>query len=237
MVDDVAKKTAGYAAVDNHVTRSGMKVGIGSGSTITYSVERIAEKLKNGEIGSIMTVCTSYQSTLLCRQHNIPVTTLDDPAIDGILDIAIDGADEFDENLNLIKGGGGAQTQEKIVDSAAKLFIVVTDEKKQSQKLGEKFSVPIEIIPSSLAIVKKRLESMGATPELRMGVKKAGPVITDNGNFIIDANFGIIEDPAKLETDINAIIGVVENGIFASMASIIYMGKSDGSLETFERQS
>ena len=236
MAVDLAKQTAGYAAVDNHVTRSGMKVGIGSGSTITYSVERIAEKLKNGEIDSITTVCTSYQSTLLCRQHNIPVTTLDDPSIDGVLDIAIDGADEFDESLNLIKGGGGAQTQEKIVDSAAKFFIVVTDEKKQSQKLGEKFSVPIEIIPSSLAIVKKHLEAMDATPELRMGVKKAGPVITDNGNFIIDAKFGIIEDPAKLETDINAIIGVVENGIFAGMAAIIYMGKSDGSLEIFERQ-
>ncbi|HME52734.1 MAG TPA: ribose-5-phosphate isomerase RpiA [Candidatus Lokiarchaeia archaeon] len=236
MTIDLAKKTAGYAAVDNHVTKSGIKVGIGSGSTITFSVERISEKLKKGEIKNIMTVCTSYQSTLLCRQHKIPVTTLDDPAIDGELDVAIDGADEFDEKLNLIKGGGGAHTQEKIVDSAAKIFVVVADEKKQSQKLGEKFFVPVEFIPSSLAIVKKQLEAMGATPELRMGVKKAGPVITDNGNFIIDANFGVIEDPTMLEHEINGIVGVVENGIFANMASIIYMGRSDGSLEIIERQ-
>lgn len=233
---DLAKKTAGYAAVDKHVTKSGMKVGIGSGSTITFSIGRISEKLKKGELKNILTVCTSYQSTLLCRQNKIPVTTLDDPAVDGVLDIAIDGADEFDENLNLIKGGGGAHTQEKIVDSAAKIFIIVTDEKKQSQKLGEKSFVPVEIIPSSLAIVKKQLKAMGATTDLRMGMKKAGPVITDNGNFIIDANFGIIEDPATLESDINAITGVVENGIFANMASIIYMGKSDGSLDVFERQ-
>jgi ribose 5-phosphate isomerase A len=233
---DLAKKAAGYAAVDNHVTTSGMKVGIGSGSTITYSVERISEKLKNGELESITTVCTSYQSTLLCREHGIPVTTLDDPAIDGILDVAIDGADEFDENLNLIKGGGGAHTQEKIVDSAAKIFVVVTDAKKQSKKLGEKFYVPVEIIPSALAIVKKQLIAMGGNPELRMGVKKAGPVITDNGNFILDAQFGIIEDPAGLERDINAITGVVENGIFAGMAAIIYMGKSDGTIEVIERQ-
>lgn len=230
-----AKKLAGYAAVDNHITMPGMKVGIGSGSTIVYSVERIGEKLKKGEIKDIVTVCTSYQSTLLCRAQKIPVTTLDDPVIDGQLDVAIDGADEFDAKLNLIKGGGGAHTQEKIVDGAAKFFVVVVDDKKQSKKIGEKWAVPVEVIPTALNIVIRKLTSMGAKPELRMGVKKMGPVITDNGNFIIDAKLGIIEDPAAMEKKLNEITGVVENGIFANMASIIYMGKSDGSIDVFKR--
>ncbi len=230
-----AKKLAGYAAVDNHITMPGMKVGIGSGSTIVYSVERIGEKLKKGEIKDIVTVCTSYQSTLLCRAQKIPVTTLDDPVIDGQLDVAIDGADEFDAKLNLIKGGGGAHTQEKIVDGAAKFFVVVVDDKKQSKKIGEKWAVPVEVIPAALNIVIRKLTSMGAKPELRMGVKKMGPVITDNGNFIIDAKLGIIEDPAAMEKKLNEITGVVENGIFANMASIIYMGKSDGSIDVFKR--
>ncbi|NMC04002.1 MAG: ribose-5-phosphate isomerase RpiA [Candidatus Lokiarchaeota archaeon] len=230
-----AKKLAGYAAVDNHVTMPGMKVGIGSGSTIVYSVERIGEKIKAGNLKDIVAVCTSYQSTLLCRAHGIPVTTLDDPRVDGSLDVAIDGADEFDSELNLIKGGGGAHTQEKIIDSAAKVFVVVVDEKKQSRKLGEKWAVPVEIIPASLNIVMKKLVAMSAKPELRMGVKKMGPVITDNGNFIIDAKLGIIDDPAAMERRLNEITGVVENGIFANMAKIIYMGKSDGSVDVFKR--
>nr|MDO8111361.1 ribose-5-phosphate isomerase RpiA [Candidatus Sigynarchaeota archaeon] len=234
---DLAKKLAGYAAVDNHVVGPGMKIGIGSGSTIVYSIERLGEKLKNGEFRDIIAVCTSYQSLLLCRQHKIPVSTLDDPAIDGVLDIAIDGADEFDPKLNLIKGGGAAHTQEKIVDSAAKFFIVVVDEKKQSKKLGEKFSVPVEVIPAALNVVMKHLVALGARPELRMGgVQKMGPVITDNGNFIIDAKFGPIEDPGKLEKQINDITGVVENGLFTNMVSIIYMGKNDGSIEVFKRK-
>ncbi|MBN2151314.1 MAG: ribose-5-phosphate isomerase RpiA [Candidatus Lokiarchaeota archaeon] len=230
-----AKKLAGYAAVDNHVTRPGMRVGIGSGSTIAYSVERIGEKLKRGGIEGVVAVCTSYQSTLLCRAKGIPVTTLDDPLVDGSLDVAIDGADEFDTGLNLIKGGGGAHTQEKIVDGAAKLFVVIVDEKKQSKKLGEKWAVPVEVIPAALTVVMKRLVSLGAKPELRMGVKKMGPVITDNGNFIIDAKLGIIDDPTAMEKVLNGITGVVENGIFPNMASIIYMGKSDGSIEVFKR--
>jgi ribose 5-phosphate isomerase A len=180
-------------------------------------------------------VCTSYQSTLLCRAQKIPVTTLDDPLVDGTLDVAIDGADEFDAKLNLIKGGGGAHTQEKIVDGAAKFFVVIVDEKKQSKKLGEKWAVPVEIIPAALNVVMKKLVAMGAKPELRMGVKKMGPVITDNGNFIIDAKLGIIEDPAAMERKLNEITGVVENGIFPNMASIIYMGKSDGSIDVFKR--
>jgi ribose 5-phosphate isomerase A len=199
-------------------------------------VERLGEKLKKGELKNIITVCTSYQSTLLCRAQKIPVTTLDDPAIDGVLDVAIDGADEFDEKLNLIKGGGGAHTQEKIVDSTAKFFIIIVDEKKQSKKLGEKWAVPIEIIPAALNVVMKKLASMGAQPELRMGVKKMGPVITDNGNFIIDAKLGIIDDPAAMEKKINEITGVVENGIFPNMASIIYMGKNDGTIAVFKRK-
>lgn len=232
---EAAKKMAGHAAVDNHV-RHGMKLGIGSGSTIVYAIERLAEKCASNELHGITAVCTSYQTTILCRERGIRVTTLDDPRVDGALDLAIDGADEFDSDLNLIKGGGGAHTQEKIVDACAKQFIVVVDEKKRSSRLGEQWAVPIEIIPAALAPVMKRLASMGATPMLRMAVKKMGPVITDNGNFIIDARFGIIEDPAALEATLNNIPGVVENGIFAGMANVVYMGKGDGSLDVFKRR-
>lgn len=232
---DEAKRKAGHAAIENHVTRNGMKVGVGSGSTIVFSVERLAEKIENGELKDIITVCTSYQSTLLCQEKGITVTSLDDPIIDGKLDVAIDGADEFDNDLNLIKGGGGAHTQEKIIDSTASSFIVVVDERKKSRFLGEKWAVPIELIPAALNPVLKSLKSMGSEPVLRMAKSKMGPVITDNGNFIIDANFGIIKEPDKLESALNNIPGVVENGIFSGMATVVYMGKSDGTIETFKK--
>ncbi|MHA1793829.1 MAG: ribose-5-phosphate isomerase RpiA [Promethearchaeota archaeon] len=229
-----AKKKAGYSAVDNHV-KSGMKIGIGSGSTIVFSIERIAEKLENDEIENILAVCTSFQSSLLCQQKKIPVTTLDDIRVNGQLDIAIDGADEFDDALNLIKGGGGALTQEKIVDYAAKQFIIVVDERKKSKYLGEKWAVPIEVIPMALSPVMKKLKDLNGKPELRMAEKKMGPVITDNGNFIIDTNFGIIKEPEELEKTLNTIPGVVENGIFAAVASVVYMGKKDGSLQVINK--
>ncbi|MHA1681835.1 MAG: ribose-5-phosphate isomerase RpiA [Promethearchaeota archaeon] len=229
-----AKRKAGYAAVDNHV-KSGMKVGIGSGSTIVFSVERMAEKITNGELSDIIAVCTSFQSSLACQERGILVTTLDDLKVDGHLDIAIDGADEFDARLNLIKGGGGAHTQEKIIDSVADYFVVVADERKKSNKLGEKWAVPVELIPAALNPVMKKLESMGAKPVLRMATRKMGPIVTDNGNFIIDANFGMIESPDTLEKDLNNIPGVVENGIFSNMASVIYLGMNDGSLEVITR--
>ncbi|MFX0101692.1 MAG: ribose-5-phosphate isomerase RpiA [Candidatus Hodarchaeota archaeon] len=232
---DDAKKKAGYAAIDNHVTKNGMKVGVGSGSTIVFSVERLSEKLNSGELKDIITVCTSYQSTLLCQEKGITVTTLDDPRIDGKLDLAIDGADEFDENLDLIKGGGGAHTQEKIIDSTAEFFVVVVDERKKSRYLGEKWAVPIEVIPAALNPVMKALKTRKSEPVLRMAKAKMGPVVTDNGNFIIDANFGAIKEPAKLEAELNNIPGVVENGIFSGMTSVVYMGKSDGSVEVFKK--
>jgi ribose 5-phosphate isomerase A len=234
-VDD-AKRLAGYTAIDNHV-QSGMRVGIGSGSTVVFAVERLAEKIQDGTLADILAICTSFQTTLLCREKGIQVTTLDDPRVDGVLDVAIDGADEFDPDLNLIKGGGGAHTQEKIVDSAAKIFVVIVDEKKQSGALGEKWAVPIEVIPAGLRPVMKALETLGAEPVLRMGEKvKAGPVISDNGNFIVDAKFGVIEDPARLDEQLNRIPGIVDHGLFVNMASVLYMGRSDGTIETFERE-
>ncbi|MBD3185420.1 ribose-5-phosphate isomerase RpiA [Candidatus Bathyarchaeota archaeon] len=229
-----AKKLAGNAAVDKHVA-NGMRVGVGSGSTIEFSIQCIANKLITGDLKDINCVCTSYQSTLSCQEHGIPVTTLDDPRVNGHLDVAIDGADEVDANLNLIKGGGGAHTQEKIIASAADQFIVVADERKRSMKLGEKWAIPIEIIPASLNVVLKRLKAAGAEPVLRMAEKKMGPVVTDNGNFIVDANFGIINNPADLECKLNCIPGVVENGLFCNMATVVYFGMLDGSLDMLRK--
>ncbi|MHA1697470.1 MAG: ribose-5-phosphate isomerase RpiA, partial [Promethearchaeota archaeon] len=191
--------------------------------------------IKENSFENILAVCTSFQSTLLCRKYGIPVVTLDDPRIDGKLDMAIDGADEFDPMLDLIKGGGGAHTQEKIIDGAAKDLIIVADERKMSKRIGGKSPVPVEIIPAALKPILIKLKQWEAKPELRLAVKKMGPVITDNGNFIIDANFGVIDDPKDLETRLNNIPGVVENGIFANMASIIYVGKKDGSIEVLKK--
>ncbi|MDD3985045.1 MAG: ribose-5-phosphate isomerase RpiA, partial [Methanobacterium sp.] len=168
---------------------------------------------------SIMGVPTSYQSFYLAKKSKIPITTLDEHNVD----IAIDGADEVDPKLNLIKGGGAAHTLEKIVDESAKQFIVIVDESKIVKKLGN-FPVPVEIIPNATRTVKDHLLDMEGLPILRMAEKKDGPVVTDNGNFIYDVKFNI-KDPKKLETELNNIPGVVENGIFTQIVDQVIVGK------------
>ena len=146
------------------------------------------------------------------------------------IDLSVDGADEVDSNFNLIKGGGAAHTKEKIVDYAAKEFIVIVDESKCVEELGN-FPVPVEVLPDASRMVIQALEDMGAECEIRMAQRKDGPVITDNGNFVIDAKFDKIESPAHLEIDLNAIPGVVENGIFSQMVDKVIVGTEDGTKE------
>jgi ribose 5-phosphate isomerase A len=224
MSKELEKKNAAEASLEN--VKDGMIIGIGSGSTVAILIELLVDKIKDEQL-DILTVPTSYQVQQLLVKSKIPITTLDEHPD---LDIAIDGADEVDEKLNLIKGGGAALTQEKIVDSCTKNLIIIVDSAKMVEKLGEKFKVPIEIIPQGLPLVKKRLRAFSDDFQLRMAQKKLGPVITDNGNFIIDAKLDLSGKNLKeLEKNLNIIPGVIENGLFIDMTEIVYVGNQDGA--------
>ena len=216
----VMKQEVGRAAAN--LVKSNSVVGLGSGSTAAFAIEYIGDRLKSGEIENIQGVPTSFQSEVLARQFGIPLTTLD--VIDRI-EIAIDGADEVDPQKNLIKGGGAAHTREKIVDALAERFVVVVDAGKLVDKLGSQFLLPVEVIPLALTPAMRALSALGGKPELRMGVKKAGPVVTDQGNLVIDVKFDDIPNPAELEAAINNIPGVLENGLFVGVADIILVGE------------
>ncbi|EAW36889.1 ribose-5-phosphate isomerase RpiA [Lyngbya sp. PCC 8106] len=214
------KQQVGKAAADR--VQSGSIVGLGTGSTTAYTLQYLGERLQSGELKDIKGVPTSFQSSVLAKQYGIPLTTLDE--IDH-MDIAIDGADEVDPNKNLIKGGGAAHTREKIVDSLADQFIVVVDSSKLVDKLGSTFLLPVEVIPLAITPVMNKIEKLGGKPTLRMGVKKAGPVITDQGNMVIDVKFDSIDNPAELEKTLNNIPGVLENGLFVGVADVILVGE------------
>jgi ribose 5-phosphate isomerase A len=216
----VMKQEVGKAAATR--VQSSTIVGLGTGSTTAYAIEYLGSRLKSGEIKDIKGVPTSFQAEVLAKQYGIPLTTLD--AIDHI-DIAIDGADEVDPQKNLIKGGGAAHTREKIVDSLANQFIVVVDGNKLVDRLGSTFLLPVEVIPMAIAPVMRAIEKLGGKPELRMGVKKAGPVITDQGNMVVDVKFDSIDNPAELEKTLNNIPGVLENGLFVGVADIVLVGE------------
>jgi ribose 5-phosphate isomerase A len=152
------------------------------------------------------------------------------------VDVAIDGADEVDPALNCIKGGGGCHLQEKLVAAYAKQFVVIADFRKQSPALGTVWrkGVPVEVTPLGWAAVAKALTAMGGVPVLRKAVAKAGPVVTDNGNFILDVDFGVIADPVGLQARLSALVGVLETGLFCSMACKAYFGMDDGSVQVWE---
>jgi ribose 5-phosphate isomerase A len=215
----VMKQQVGKAAADR--VQSGSIIGLGTGSTTAFAIQFLGDRLKSGELSNIKGIPTSFQASVLAKQYGIPLTTLDE--IDRI-DIAIDGADEVDPQKNLIKGGGAAHTREKIVDSLAQEFIVVVDRSKLVDRLGSTFPLPVEVLPMAIAPVMKAIEALGGKPELRMGIKKDGPVITDQGNMILDVNFGAIANPADLEVTLNNIPGVLENGLFIGVADVILVG-------------
>lgn len=218
------KKEAALVAVRDFV-RSGMSVGLGTGSTAIFAIEEIG-RLVRDEGFVIRGIPTSLQSEASAREAGIPMVPLE-----GKIDLAIDGADEVDANLNLVKGGGGALTREKIVDSRAKKFVLVVDDSKVSKTGRLGLPVPIEVIEFSAKAVMSDLRDIGAKkPAVRMSRKEAGPWITDNGNVIIDADFGEISDPESLEKKLNDIPGIVENGLFTKMAEAVYVG-CDGEVK------
>ncbi len=227
---ETAKKNAAQEAA-KHVKNNSI-IGLGSGTTAAIAIEIIGNRVEREKL-SIMGIPTSTQAFLQAVKNKIPITTLEEhPTID----LTIDGADQVDPKLNLIKGMGAALTREKIVAAASKLNIAVADESKKVAILGEKnHPVPIEILPFAIQPVKKRLEHMGATPTLREGKGKLGPVITDNGNMILDTVFGLIEDPKTLARKTKMIPGVVETGLFVGLADIAIFGSPTGT-ETIERR-
>ncbi|MDJ0735598.1 MAG: ribose-5-phosphate isomerase RpiA [Nostocaceae cyanobacterium] len=214
------KQEVGKAAAA--LVKSNSIVGLGTGSTTAYAIQFIGDRLKSGELKDIVGVPTSFQAEVLSKEYGIPLTTLD--AIDHI-DIAIDGADEVDPQKNLIKGGGAAHTREKVVDYLANQFVVVVDAGKLVDKLGSVFAVPVEVIPMAVTPVMNAIKKLGGKPDLRMGVKKAGPVVTDQGNLVIDVKFDDIPDPVNLEKVLNNIPGVLENGIFVNCADVVLIGE------------
>jgi ribose 5-phosphate isomerase A len=214
-----AKRKAALEAV-KHV-KDGFIVGLGSGSTAAYAIEALGERIR-GERLNVLGIPTSYQAFLLAVKHGIAVTTLEEhPTIN----LTIDGADQIDPQLNLIKGMGAALAREKIVASASKQNIIIADETKKVQVLGENsHPVPVEVLPFAISLVKRRIKETGGKPVVREGKGKVGPVITDNGNVIIDAIFGPLSDAAKLEKRLKMVSGVVETGLFVGLTDIAYVG-------------
>ena len=224
---EIGKKKAAFKAVEENV-KKGMILGIGSGSTVVYAVKKIAEINKIEDL-NLKCIPTSFQSHQLIVENGLTLVTLDQyPEID----LDIDGADEIDKTLNLIKGGGGCLVQEKIVASSSKKLVIIADYRKNSKVLGEnwKKGVPIEVIPFGYVPILKKLEKLGGKPVLRMAKAKAGPLVSDNGNFIIDVDFGLIENPSDINDKLLKIPGVVDTGLFVGMASKAYIGQKDGKV-------
>ena len=213
--------------------KDGNVIGLGSGSTIAGAIEEIAKVLKERNLKALF-IPTSHQIELAAITHGLKLalfTEYPEP------DLAIDGADQVDERLNMIKGGGAALAREKVVDASAKKLLIVVDEQKLVKKLGEQQPVPLEVLPFAHQAVIRRISKLGGKPTLREGKGKVGPIVTDNGNFIVDSDFGTIDNPANLERELKSIPGIIETGLFVDMATSVYVGKRDGTVQALERRS
>lgn len=222
---NIAKKAAAEQAAT--YVRPGMTVGLGTGSTAYYAIMRIGEMVRGGL--DIKAVATSEESEELARAQEITIIPFGEVQK---IDVDIDGADEADAQLRLIKGGGGALLREKIVAAASDRMIIIADEGKVVQQLGQ-FPLPVEIIPFAWELTFRKLEQLHARPVLR---KKEGQLfITDNGNYIADCHYERIADPEALHAQLNDIPGVVENGLFIGMADLLIVGREDGAVREISR--
>ena len=222
MANDAEKEAAGRAAAK--LVQDGNVVGLGTGSTAYFAVIALGERVKAGL--KIIGIPTSVATADLARAVGIPLTTLDEhPEID----ITIDGADEVDPKLNLIKGGGGALLREKVVATASKKMVVVADSSKVVAALG-KFPLPVEVIAFARTVIEKKITALGGSPKLRLR-PDGSPYLTDNGNEILDCSFGKIADPAALARALSEMPGVVEHGLFIGVAKLALVGRGDSVQE------
>lgn len=224
---DGAKRKVGIAAAA--LVRSGMVVGLGTGSTAAFAIAELGRRVREEGL-AITGVPTSWSAAELARRAGLELRTVNDVAR---IDLAIDGADEVGPDLSLIKGGGAAHTQEKIVAAAAERFVVVVDESKVVARLGVKWPVPIEVLAIALRPVERALERLGAKPQVRTAAGKDGPVVTDLGNLVVDAKFDGIDDAAALARELDSIPGLVEHGLFVGLADEVLVGSTtSGELRT-----
>ena len=223
---DEAKKRAARQAVER--VESGMVLGIGSGTTTAEAIKIIGQKLRDGQLSDIKGVPTSYHSIQEAVKANLPLTTLDEYPV---LDLGIDGADQIDPYLNAIKGHGGAMLREKIVAASCKEYVLIADETKLTKKLGTDQEVFLEVHPFAITPVLKRIIEMGAKATVRQAAHKLGPVITDNGNNLIDALFGPIDNPRELNRRLHSVQGLMETGLFVGYSNLAYIGTKNGVRE------
>ena len=215
---DDQKRRAGESAAD--LIEDGMTVGLGTGSTAAHAIRTLGTAVDAGL--DVRGVPTSFASRRLAREAGVPLVALDAVAS---LDVAIDGADRVADG-DLLKGGGAAHAREKVVDAAADRFVVVADPSKEAEMLDA--PVAVELLPAAQATVERRVRELGGEPSLRDAEGKDGPVVTDNGNLVLDCDFGRIGDPASLAADLSAVPGTVEHGLFVGLADEVHVGTDDG---------
>jgi ribose 5-phosphate isomerase A len=217
------KRAAAFAAAD--LVQDGMRLGLGSGSTFLFVLERLQERMKKEKL-RISGVPTSVGTAQAAQKHGVPLLSMVE--VDE-LDLAIDGADEIDGNKCMIKGGGAALTREKIVAAAAREMVVIVDESKIVPVLGARFPLPVEVLQFGWKQSVRAIEATGCVATLRR-TKTDDPVVTDNGNYVLDCKYEGIADPARLHDRLNAIPGVLDNGLFVGMAGRVLVGQADGKV-------
>lgn len=211
--------------------RNGWIIGVGSGTTTAYALAEISRVAKAKRF-ELSIVPTSHQIEHLAIAHGLRIRTMNEVHT---VDYAIDGADQVEvPSLNVVKGGGGAMLREKIVDSAAHRLAIVVDERKLAKHLGEKQPIPLEVLPLAYKSVQVKITNMGGRARLRESTGKAGPVVTDNGNFILDADFGSIAYPTQLDQRLKMLPGVLETGLFLKMVDCVYVGRKNGKVEVLQ---
>ncbi len=227
-----AKRIAGQhvaAMVEN-----GMRLGLGTGSTAAWAIRALGHRVREEGL-HVVGVPTSYAAERLARAEGIPLVTLDD--VD-VLDLAFDGADEVSPTLDVIKGRGAAHTREKVVAAQARRFVILVDESKLVERLGTRWPVPVEVLPMAATPVMRTLERLGAMPILRMGQGKDGPVVTDQGFWIIDARFpNGIDDPQALAIKLSTLPGVLDHGLFLDMVTDVLVGQADGHVRHLKKST
>ncbi len=222
MTEDILKRRAGEQAVE--FVENGMILGLGTGSTVFYALRRLGDRVSQGQLRDIVGVPTSNATARLAHEFGIPLTTLDEHPW---LDLTIDGADEVDPDLNLVKGLGGALLREKIVAAASRRLVIVVDDSKLVERLGTRAPLPVEVVPFGWRLQMAYLESLGAQPTLRR-IAGNEPYVTDGGHYIIDCQFAGIDDPHTLATALNIQPGIVENGLFLNMVDTVVVGTPEG---------